>query len=224
MKPRLLGLFVVLAMALTVKSQTYGEWRDSLESLNQMIRKSPRSVDLRLKKGAVNIEMEQWEYAAEEYGRVLEIEPANFSALFFRAYAYTRLQRLDMARHDYEQLLSLMPRHFEAQLGLAMVNRQLGRTSEVTDELNQLVQMFPDSALAYAARAGFEMEQKQYELAVYDWEEAMRLQPANTDFLVSKVETLLFLKRKNEAYRLLQHAVSQGVPKSLLKEWLDRCK
>lgn len=224
MMKRLPAFLIVCVMTLTVGAQTYEEWRDSLETLNRMIAQSPRSVDLRLRKAAVNIELEQWEYAAEEYGRVLGIEPANLSAMYFRAYANRHLHRLDMARRDYEHLLSLMPRHFEAQLGLAMVKQQMGRTAEVTDELNQLVQMYPDSALAYAARAGFEMEQKQYELAAYDWGEAMRLQPQNTDFLVSKVDALLFLKRKKEALRLLQQAIGQGVPKSLLKQWLDRSK
>jgi len=46
----------------------------------------------------------------------------------------------------------------------------------------------------------------------------------NVDFLVSKVDILLRLKRYDEAWALLQDAMKRGVPRSALKEWIDRCK
>lgn len=199
-------------------------WRDSLAVLNDLIRREPLSVDLRLRKAAVNIELNQLDYAAEEYGRVLELDPDNLTALYFRAYVYNQERKFDLARNDYEAILSRVPRHFEAQLGLAMVKRQMGRTAEVADELNQLVQMFPDSAMAYAARAGFEVEQNQWELSLYDWDEAIRLDPDNTELVVSKVNALLLLKRKKEARELLNALIAKGVPGAALREWIERCR
>ena len=78
--------------------------------------------------------------------------------------------------------------------------------------------------MAYVARAGFETEQRQYDLAVYDWEQARRLAPDNIDYLVSEVETLLQAKQKKEARNLLEQAIHHGVPVITLKEWLERCK
>jgi tetratricopeptide (TPR) repeat protein len=69
-----------------------------------------------------------------------------------------------------------------------MVKRNLKRTTEAMDHLNTLVELFPDSAMAYAARASMEAEQKQYDLALFDWDEALRLQPDNADFKASKAE------------------------------------
>jgi len=200
------------------------QWRDSLAVLNDLIRKAPQDVDLRLRKAAVNIQLNQWEYAVEEYGRVLQIDPDNLTALYFRAYVHSHERRLDLARNDYESLLARVPRHFEAQLGLAMVKRQMGRTNDATDELNLLVQMFPDSALAYAARAGFEAEQRQLELALFDWGEAVRLSPQNADFVASKVEVLLQLKRKKQARKEIGEAIRRGLPRELFREWLQRCR
>lgn len=183
---RSLLLLLILANAVAVCGQTPQQWRDSLSVLSRLITQSPQSTDLRLRKAAVNIELDQWEYAVEEYGRVLELDARSLPALYYRAYAHNHLRRYDAARADYERFLSLMPRHFEARFGLAMVLRNLGRRTEVLDELNRLVEQFPDSALAYAARADYEAEQGQLELALYDWDEALRLAPANTEFLSAR--------------------------------------
>ena len=196
-------------------AQSPREWRDSLAVLNKMIAAQPQSTDLRLKKAAVNIELQQWEYAVEEYGRVLELDSKNPAALYFRAYCYNHLRRYDMARADYERFLQIVPRHFDAQLGLAMTKRYLGKTLETQDELNRLVALYPDSALAYAARADFEQEQKQYDLALYDWDEALRLRPGQQDFLLSKYNVLWSMKRYDEARHLQDELLKAGMPRTL---------
>jgi tetratricopeptide (TPR) repeat protein len=215
------ALFALLG---SVKAQTPQQWRDSLAVINGMIKYAPGSVDLRLKKAAINIELNQWEYAVDEYSRVLEISPKNLAALYFRAYANSNLRRYDLAKYDYETFLSVMPKHFEAQLGLAVVKQKMGRKMDALDELNRLVQLFPDSTLAYAARAGYEAELQQYDVALFDWDEALKRQPNNTDFLISKVDILITLKRHTEAWAILSDAMKRGVPRSVLKEWIDRCK
>ncbi len=221
----ILLLMITLFLGLGVTTaQTPQQWRDSLSVLNGMIRLSPRSTDLRLKKAAVNIELNQWEYAVEEYGRVLELDAKNLAALYFRAYANVHLRRYDMAKYDYETFLSLQPKHFEAQLGLAMVKRNMGRKTDALDEMNRLVQLFPDSVYAYVARAGFEAELQQYEVALFDWDEAICRQPLNADFVASKVQLLLQLKRYDEAWQELEKAIKRGIPRVALKEWIDQCK
>lgn len=54
---------------------------------------------------------------------------------------------------------------------------------------------------------------KQYEPALYDWDEAIRLAPANAEYVVSKVELLLSLKRNEEAWAELQEAQKKVYPK-----------
>ena len=207
-----------------MQAQTLKEWRDSLAVLNQQIRRYPKSTDLRLKKAAVNIELNQWDYALEEYSNVLSIDDKNLAALYYRAYVNTVMKNYGQARYDYERFLSIVPRHFDAQLGLAMVKQKMGRKTDALDELNRLVQMYPDSALSFAARAGYEAEIAQYETALFDWGEAIRLQPRNADFVASKVDILLFLKRNDEAREELEKAFQRGISRSALKAWVDKCK
>ena len=205
-------------------AQTRKEWRDSLETLSASLKKDPNNIDLRLRKAEADIQLEQWDYALAEYGRILRADEKNLAALFFRAYVHEKQHHYGQAKADYDAFLAIEPLHLEARLGLAHVLQKMGRKQDTTDELNHIVQMFPDSAVAYAARAAFETEQQQYDVAVYDWGEAVRLKPDNVDYTISKVDVLLRLGRKREAREALDALVSKGTPRGLLKEWYDRIK
>ena len=221
----LFAVFAVIAMGAApyaLKAQTPQQWRDSLAVLSRLIDEQPRSTDLRLRKAAVNIELGQWEYAVEEYGNVLRIDPENLAALYYRAYGNTHLRQYQLARNDYQTFLQLSPLHMEARLGLAMVNEKMGRRTDALDQYNQLVEMFRDSAVCYAARAAFEMTINQTETALYDWGEAIRLQPRNADYVVTKVDLLMKLNRWKEAREELEKALQRGVPRGVLKEWFDK--
>ena len=223
MKKLLLSTFLMIISSATL-AQTGQEWRDSLSALGRAIDRNPRNVELRLRKAAVNLELSQWDYAIEEYGRVLDLDSLNLTALYFRAYANAQQRRYPLAVADYERFLAIVPKHFEAQLGLAMVAKKVSGQVATMDQFNRLVEQFPDSALAYAARAGYEVELQQLEPALYDWSEAIRLRPNNLEFIVSKVDVLLALKRKHEAKVLLDQAIANGTPRAALRDWLERCK
>ena len=218
---------IIIAMLLSgfcANAQTPREWRDSVSVLIDAINKNPKDVNLRLLKGEANINLKQWEYAVQEYGYVLRLDEKNLAALFFRAFCHTQLRHYDLAKVDYETFLTIQPEHFEAHIGLAHTLRQLGRRTDTFDELNRIVQLFPDSAEAYAARASYEVEQGLYNAAVYDWDEALRLQPSNVEFAVSKVDALLRQGRRQEARDVLDALVRRGTPRGALKEWYDQLK
>lgn len=206
------------------QSPTPREWRDSVSVLIEAINKNPKDINLRLLKGEANINLKQWEYAVQEYGYVLRLDEQNLAALYFRAYCHTQLHHYDLAKVDYETFLTIQPEHFEAHLGLAHTLQKLGRKTDTFDELNRIVQLFPDSAEAYAARAVYEAEYKLYDAAVYDWDEALRLQPNNVEYAVSKVDALIRQGRRHEARDVLDALVRRGTSRGALKEWYDQLK
>jgi tetratricopeptide (TPR) repeat protein len=215
-------LFVAVTQQQTVQAQE--NWRDSLTAINKQIAQSSWSTDLHLRKANANLQLKQWQYAVDEYGLVLQKEPHNPAALFYRSYAYTHLRRFDLARNDPSDLLIVLPHHYEARLSMAVVQQQLGRKQEALDHLNQAIQQCPDSAVAYAARANLERDMKQDEAALYDWQKAEELSPRDPTYVVSHVDLLLVLERRKEARRVLDAAVNRGIPRGMLLEWYAKCK
>ena len=82
----------------SVHSQTRQQWRDSLEVLNARIAKDPGNLNLHLLKAEANINLEQWDYALAEYGKILHTDNQNLAALYFRAYVHIQQHHYDLAR------------------------------------------------------------------------------------------------------------------------------
>ena len=222
-----LVLLVTILGASTIQAQQVSDsqrWRDSLTVLNRQIAESQWSTDLHLRKATANLELKQWEYAIDEYALVLQHEPRNPAALFYRAYANTHLRRFDLARNDLNDLLIMFPSHFEGRLSLAVVLQQQGHHQDALDQLNQAIEQHADSAVAYAARANLERVMKQDESALYDWQRAEELSPRNPIYVVSHVDLLLVLERREEARRVLDAAVRRGIPRGMLQEWYQKTK
>ena len=217
-------LFAAVFAVTAARAQTQQQWRDSLRVVNGLIELHPDSVGLQLDKAAVCLQLHEWEDAITACGKVLGRDGGNLSALFYRAYANNNLRRYELARNDYERFLSISPRNMEARLGLAYTYIRLGRQAEALDEMNNLVEMHPDSSVVYAARGELEKDMKLFDTALFDFDEALKREPANKDYTVSKVEILISLNRRNEAKAALDKAVSHGVPRGLLLEWYAKCK
>ena len=81
MRRYLLLSFLLLAVV-TAGAQSRQSLRDSLAKASDALAYHPDSVDLRLKKASWNLKLEQWEYALNEYTRILDRHPDNLAALF----------------------------------------------------------------------------------------------------------------------------------------------
>ncbi len=192
--------------------------RDSLKQAMETLSYHPDSVDLRLRKAAWNMQLGEWQYAKDEYDWVISHQPDNLAARYYRAYANTQLRRYNFARLDYENVLRVVPGNFDARLGLALLNQKDHHYTEAMDGVNMLVSSYPDSATAWAARAGIEKERDMKELAVYDYGEALRREPNNRDWLLARADLLIALRRYEEARKNLDRLVKLGVARGELRE------
>lgn len=203
-------------------AQSTNPLRDSLKVATERLSFHPDSIDLRLTKAGWNMQLEEWQNAKVEYDIVLRHEPTNIAALYYRAYCNDRLGRYNFARLDYQNVLTLVPGNFEARLGLALLNEKDQHYTEALDGINQLVSAHPDSAVAWAARAGIENERGMNELAEYDYGKALQLDPDNKDYLLSRADLRIKLRRFTDAQRDLDKLVALGTPRVALKEWYDK--
>lgn len=203
-------------------AQSSAELRDSLHILSAELDLHPEDTDLRLRKAAINMLLQEWDNAIYEYDRVLNQNHDNLAALFYRAYANARLRRLSLSRSDYQRLLGILPDHLEARLGLALICQQEKKTNEALDHLNLLIEQHPTSALGYATRAGIEEEEGMSELALYDYDEAIRLEPENTDYLLIRAQLLIKLRQYADARRDLDRIVQLGTPRAALIDYYNQ--
>ncbi len=219
---------VMLALALCfaprAQAQTYEEMRDSLEAAVKLLEKFPEDNNLRLKKASWNLLLEQWEYAKREYDIVLDRDPRNVAALYYRAYVNEKLHRYKFARKDYEDMLAIVPGDFNGQLGLALLLQKDLRYTEAMNRINHLVEQYPDHAVAYAARAGMESERGMLELAEYDFTEAMRLDPDNTDYIINRADVRIRMQHMEDARKDLDLAVEKGISRPALADLYARCR
>lgn len=198
--------------------------RDSLKLAMEELSYHPDSVELRLRKAAWNMQLGEWQYAKDEYDWVISHHPDNLAARYYRAYANTQLRRYNFARLDYENVLRVVPGNFDARLGLALLNQKDHHYTEAMDGVNLLVSSYPDSATAWAARAGIEKERDMKELAVYDYGEALRREPDNRDWLLARADLLIALRRYEEARKDLDRLVALGVARGELREMYRKAK
>ena len=221
---RKIVVFLLFISSLSVIAQSRQELRDSLKAATERLAYYPDSIDLRLQKAAYNLQLEQWTFAKEEYDYILNRYPNHLAALFYRAYTNERLYRYAFARLDYENLLLLVPAHFESRLGLALLNQKDKKYTEAMDQINLLVSQHPDSALAYAARAGMETEREMFSLAIYDYTEAIKRDPKNTDYILARADLYIRERRFSDAKKDLDRLVVLGIPKPSLKEFYKQLK
>lgn len=213
---------LMLCLSLGAMAQNNNPLRDSLKAASERLSFHPDSIDLRLKKAGWNIQLEEWQNAKIEYDIVLRHEPTNIAALYYRAFCNERLGRYNFARLDYQNVLTLVPGNFEARLGLALLNEKDKHYTEALDGINQLVTAYPDSAVAWAARAGIESERGMNELAEYDYGKALLLDPDNRDYLLARADLRIKLLSYTDAKQDLDRLVQLGTPRAALKEWYDK--
>lgn len=198
--------------------------KDSLREAAEALSYHPDSLELRLRKASWNVELEQWDFAKDEYDYVLRHDPQNLAALYYRAFVNQKLHRNSFARLDYENLLKLYPGSFEGQLGLALLNEKDNRRTEALDQINETLNNFPDSAVVWAIRGGMEKDRKMYDVAEYDYAYAVKLDPGNMDYRLAYVDVLIAMGKKDKARQQLDALVRQGTHKAALKDWYKRCK
>lgn len=236
-KVRFVICFIVtqLLFVASVNAQTQQELRDSLSMINRLIEQHPNAYKLKLRKAALNIEFGEWEYALDEYNKVLEIVPDNPTALYYRGYVYQHLRRFADARRDYERLLLAEPQNEHALMGLILTNLEDNHITEAFDGANRMVEMFPSSAQAYAVRAEVERHENMVSPALEDIRKAIEIEdvevqkkyPITVDDDITAYQLTafeLFMQQKDHkaARGCLDYLIKNGVPRAYLNSYYTR--
>lgn len=209
------------------------QYDKALESYTLALNIAPRTVPILMNRAALYLELGRDELARVDYSLVLDIETFNQEALLMRAYIYRQMRDYKSARSDYERLLKLNPQSYNGRLGLAMLEQKEGRYKEALSILNSMITDKADGAtqitaplyaVLYVARAGVEKDMQHIDMALIDLEEAIQLDPSQSEAYLMRGQIYLSQKRKELARRDFEKAVTLGVPQADVRDLLQQCK
>lgn len=208
-------------------------YEQALESYTLALNIAPHTVPILMNRAALYLELGKDEQARVDYALALDIETDNREALLMRAYIYRQKRDYKAARSDYERLLKLSPLSYNGRLGLAMLEQKEGKYEEALSLLNKMIADKADEAtqitaplyaVLYVARAGVEKDMQHIDMALIDLEEAIKLDPSQSEAYLMRGQIYLSQKKKELAKRDFEKAVTLGVPQADVRDLLQQCK
>lgn len=200
------------------------KYEDAIESFTYALNITPLSIPVLLNRGAVYLELGRTDRAYLDYCRILDQERDNMEALLMRAYIYIIRRDYNAARIDYNRLLQVDPFNYSGRLGLISLNQKEKKFSDAMEMLNNMIIELPEDITLYLMRAGITMDMEQYDSALLDLEEAMRINPKSPDVYLHRGELYLLQNKKAQAKQEFEKAIALGIPQSELREKLQRCR
>lgn len=148
--------------------------------------------------------------AMADLDMLLKINPDHIQGLFFRAYVYRKQRLMMKARRDYEHLILLDNDNREARVALALLNADDNRPQEAMEQADVIIRYWPDYATGWIVRGGLHQKRLNYEMALHDMNEAIRLEPDNPDFYISRAILYRDFRKKALARADFARAVRLG--------------
>ena len=173
------------------------------------------------RRGAVCLILRDYDTALRCYSSLLELKPDNAQALFYKGYTYQQLKRPDDAIKQYDKALSLDPGNVSAASALAVIKAGRKQYDEALAILDNLIVRKPSTASLYEVRGNMQMELGRNELALYDFNKAIELDPNNAINYINRA--ILYGRKKQKALSEndLQHAQELGAPAEAIEAALN---
>ena len=207
----------------TIQRST-GRYDDAVESFTYALNIAPRAIPILLNRATTYMELGKIDHAYVDYCQVLDGDKTHTEALLMRAYIYVIRRDYKAARIDYDRLLEKDPINYNARLGLVTLNQKEKKFSDAVEIISKLIAEYPNDAVLYVARAGVEVDMEHIDLALIDLEEAIRLDPKDTDAFILRGEVYLSQKKKMLARQDFEKAIQLGVPQSDLHSQIQQCR
>jgi tetratricopeptide (TPR) repeat protein len=115
----------------------------------------------------------------ENYSRAIEISPEDLDYYYARGHAYWHKRELGYAIADFTTAIDLHPDDIYARLVRGAIYQEKGYLQQAVRDLNHVIEATGGVALAYYLRAACHAENKDFDLALADVEEALARDPAD---------------------------------------------
>jgi tetratricopeptide (TPR) repeat protein len=174
------------------------EYGRSIESFDKVLELAPYGKDNNVvyyNRGMAYLKNRQYDSAIYDFTKALELTPDSnreleFDILVFRGEAYQKSKELDPAIKDYSDALILIPKHEDAKhlySSRAWIWSAKGEPAKAIEDFSRAIKIDRKFDTAYFGRASVWFKEKDFQRALADAKEAVKLKPANKQY-----EDLLF--------------------------------
>lgn len=161
------------------------------------IEHNPFITDAYELRGVIRQNMGKTKLAIADYDKALEMLPENRGILFNKALALDELKDYDAAKNVFDLLISKHPRFDSGYLGRAKLYLSLKDTVAAISDIDKALSINKNAVNAYVMRADIAINShKDYEKALADMNEAIRLQPKYSGYFINRA----FLRHQTDDY------------------------
>lgn len=183
-----------------IVEQHLGEIAEAEGALNEaegyytkILKQKPNLHHIRRARAVVAVQLHHFQEAQSDCDALLALSPTKeerCKLLFVRATALMG-QRLNReARKDLETLCFLDPKNENAPIMLALSLHDEGRSQEAIELLNRHIQVNPENVEAYTLRGTIYEALNLNDLALLDYDEAIKRQPEHADLYLERARCL----------------------------------
>lgn len=171
------------ALALGKLHFNNNEWDKAEAAFTEAIKLDPNCAEAYHRRAGCRFNSGKFTESLLDFDKAAQLHPKNAEICKNRAFAYLKLVRLDDALADLRHAQELDPEHLEPYskaLGLVYGVRAYERTKEKKDDeaiadFTEAIQFDPTNAEFFDKRGSLHFNMKQFEKALKDFSEAIRL-------------------------------------------------
>lgn len=161
-----------IALAYALKDLNALEYSDELQKIFTEMQWYQRSSIPHL----LNYVLESLaEGSVQHYSKILEKEPNNAKASYYRGVAYAEQNQLEKALQDLDRAIQLNPNYSDAYFNRGNVKIKKKDYSSAIDDFNHAIQINPQAWQIYTNRANAKELLKDFEGALQDYNKAIQI-------------------------------------------------
>lgn len=173
------------------------DYKGAEQDVTMALERNPFLTDAYELRGVLRQNTGRAEEAVADYDKALEMMPQNRGILFNKSLALQDMGDYDRAGESYETLLRLHPGFADGYLGRARMYLAKKDTVAAKADIDHALEIDKNAVNGYIMRADIAINSaKDYEQALADMDQAIRLQPKYAGFFINRA----FLRHELDDY------------------------
>jgi len=183
----------------------------ALVSADAAIRANPTHVKAMENRGVILHAVNRYDEAAEQFTKILTVDPSQTSALKNRAQSYIAGLKWLQAEADLIAYRKLVPSDAQAMYQLAVCATELGHTKQALAVVDAAISKDPLMGNAYFARGNLHFASEDFEAAAQDYERAATLDGKDATSMMNAGIAYNRLEKFNKALTWFEKAAAAGL-------------